>query len=67
MDIAVSKLALDSAWVITAGALVFFMQAGFALVEGGMVRSKNAVNVVMKNYMDVCFGSVVFWLVGYGL
>jgi len=47
--------------------LVFFMQTGFALLESGMARSKNAVNVIMKNYMDVCLGSLVFWAVGFGL
>jgi Amt family ammonium transporter len=60
-------LSLDTVWLVTAGALVFFMQAGFALLESGMARSKNAVNVIMKNYTDVCFGSLAFWLVGYGL
>lgn len=58
---------VDTAWVVTAAVLVFFMQAGFALVEGGMARSKNAVNVVMKNYTDVCLGSLVYWAVGFGL
>lgn len=66
-DIADIKAAMDTVWLVTAGALVFFMQAGFALLESGMARSKNAVNVVMKNYMDVCIGSIAFWLVGYGL
>jgi ammonium transporter, Amt family len=50
-----------------AGALVFFMQAGFALLESGMARAKNAVNVLMKNYLDLCFGAVAFWAVGYAL
>ena len=58
---------MDTVWLITAGALVFFMQAGFALLESGMARSKNSVNVLMKNYIDVCLGSLVFWLFGYGL
>lgn len=58
---------MDTVWLITAGALVFFMQAGFALLESGMARAKNSVNVVMKNYMDLCLGSLAFWLVGYGL
>ena len=58
---------VDLAWIITAGILVFFMQAGFALLEGGMVRSKNTVNVVMKNYTDMCFGALVFWMLGFGL
>jgi len=59
--------AMDTVWLITAGALVFFMQAGFALLESGMSRAKNSVNVVMKNYMDLCLGSLAFWLIGYGL
>ncbi len=58
---------VDIVWIMTAGALVFFMQAGFALLEGGMVRSKNTVNVVMKNYTDMCFGALAFWMLGFGL
>lgn len=58
------RISLDSVWVILGGILVFFMQAGFALVESGSVRSKNTVNVLMKNYMDACLGGLVFWLVG---
>lgn len=54
-------------WVCIAAAMVFFMQAGFALLESGMSRAKNAVNVMMKNYVDVCAGSLIFWLVGFGL
>ena len=61
------RISLDSVWVILGGILVFFMQAGFALVESGSVRSKNTVNVLMKNYMDACLGGLVFWLVGFGL
>ena len=53
--------------MVTASALVFFMQAGFALLESGMSRAKNAVNVMMKNFMDGAVGSLVFWLVGFGL
>jgi Amt family ammonium transporter len=59
--------AINTAWVVTASALVFFMQAGFALLESGMSRAKNAVNVMMKNFMDGAVGSLVFWLVGFGL
>lgn len=62
-----SREAIDVVWLATASALVFLMQAGFALLESGMSRAKNAINVVMKNYMDVCIGSIVFWAVGYGL
>lgn len=58
---------LDIAWIILAGVLVFLMQAGFALLETGMSRSKNAVNVMMKNYTDVCIASVIFWLIGYSI
>ncbi|MEM9827589.1 MAG: ammonium transporter [Planctomycetota bacterium] len=58
---------LDTMWIVVAAALVFFMQAGFAMLESGMVRSKNSINVIMKNYTDMCFGAVVFWLAGYGL
>ncbi len=65
--IATIEISLNSVWVVLAAMLVFLMQAGFALVESGMVRSKNAVNVVMKNYMDACVGGLIFWLIGYGL
>lgn len=58
---------LNSSWILVAGVLVFFMQAGFALVESGMSRAKNAVNVIMKNYMDVYVCSLIFWALGYGL
>lgn len=59
--------AVDIVWVSVAAALVFFMQAGFALLEGGASRAKNAVNVIMKNYSDLCFGLLAFWLIGFGL
>ena len=61
------RISLDSVWVVIGGILVFFMQAGFALIESGSVRSKNTVNVLMKNYMDTCIGGLVFWLFGFGL
>lgn len=64
---ALSQAAGDSVWVVTAAALVFFMQAGFALLESGMSRSKNTINVIMKNYLDLCLGTLSFWLIGYGL
>ncbi|MFC3114394.1 ammonium transporter [Cellvibrio fontiphilus] len=68
-DISITELShsLNSSWIVLAGVLVFFMQAGFALVESGMSRAKNAVNVIMKNYMDVCVCSLIFWALGYGL
>ena len=58
---------IDIVWVALCAILVFFMQAGFALLEGGCARSKNTVNVIMKNYCDLCVGLMLFWLVGYGL
>ena len=58
---------LDYVWVVIAGALVFFMQAGFALLETGLTRAKNAANIIMKNVMDASAGVVVFFLVGFGI
>ncbi|MBU2885318.1 ammonium transporter [Gilvimarinus agarilyticus] len=66
-DSVASQTSVDTVWIIVAAALVFFMQAGFALLESGMSRAKNTVNVIMKNYADVCVGSLVFCLVGFGL
>ena len=54
-------------WMLLSGILVFFMQAGFTLVESGMTRSKNAVNIAMKNLLDICVGSISYWLIGYSL
>lgn len=54
-------------WMLLSGILVFFMQAGFTLVESGMTRAKNAVNIAMKNLLDICVGSLTFWLIGYSL
>ncbi|MBI5552240.1 MAG: ammonium transporter [Desulfobacterales bacterium] len=54
-------------WTLVAASLVFFMQAGFALVETGFTRAKNAINIMMKNLMDFCVGSIAFWAVGFGL
>ncbi|EDY87008.1 ammonium transporter [gamma proteobacterium HTCC5015] len=58
---------VDAIWIVVAGALVFFMQAGFALLESGLSRAKNSVNVIMKNYADLCVGSIAFSLLGFGL
>ncbi len=54
-------------WYLIGAALVFFMQAGFAMVETGMTRAKNAGNIIMKNLMDFCIGTVVFIFLGFGL
>ncbi len=58
---------INTVWVLIASALVFFMQAGFALVEAGLTRSKNTSNILMKNLMDFVIGTIVFWLVGFGI
>lgn len=58
---------VDWLWTVIAGVLVFFMQAGFGLVEAGFTRAKNAVNIMMKNYADMSFGVLAFWFVGFGL
>ncbi len=58
---------IDNLWVLIAGILVFFMQAGFALVEAGFTRSKNTTNILMKNVMDFCMGTLSFWAVGYAI
>ena len=54
-------------WMLISGILVFLMQAGFTLVESGMTRSKNVVNIAMKNILDIAVGSLVFWFIGYSL
>jgi Amt family ammonium transporter len=59
--------AVNTIWVLLGAALVFFMQAGFAMVETGFTRAKNAGNIIMKNLMDFCIGTPCFWLVGFGI
>ncbi len=57
----------DIMWLCLTAFLVFFMQAGFAMVESGMTRAKNSANIMMKNLMDFCFGALLFWAVGYAI
>ena len=57
----------DYVWTLVAAALVFFMQAGFAMVEAGFTRAKNAINIMMKNLMDFSMGSIAYWAIGFGL
>lgn len=57
---------LDTMWLLVTAFLVFFMQAGFALVEAGLTRSKNTINIMMKNLMDFAIASIAFWAVGFG-
>jgi len=61
------KQGLDTAWVLLGAFLVFFMQAGFGMVEAGFVRAKNACNILTKNFLDFCMASLAFFLVGYAL
>lgn len=62
-----SQFILDNLWVFIAGVLVFFMQAGFALVEAGLTRGKNVSNIMMKNLMDMSAGVLAFAIVGFGI
>ncbi len=57
--------AVDTAWLLIAGFLVFFMQAGFAMLTAGFVRSQETANILMKNMIDACVGGISFWLVGW--
>ncbi len=60
-------VSVDTIWVLIGAFLVFSMQPGFAMVETGFTRAKNAANIVMKNVMDMSLGSLVFWILGFGL
>lgn len=58
---------VNTLWVLISAALVFFMQAGFAMVETGFTRAKNAGNIIMKNLMDFSIGTPLYWIVGFGI
>ena len=58
---------LDHVWILLAGFLVFFMQAGFAMLEGGMIRETGVVNSLAENFMEPCVTGIVFFIVGYGI
>ncbi len=61
------ETSLDTVWVLIAAALVFFMQAGFFFLEGGLTRAKNVSNAMLKGAMDFCLGALIFWAVGFAL
>nr|WP_302597685.1 ammonium transporter [uncultured Cellulosilyticum sp.] len=61
------ELAINTVWVLLGTCLVFFMQAGFCMVETGFTRAKNAGNIIMKNLMDFVVGSIIFWILGFSL
>ncbi len=67
MDINNLAASVDVGWTLVAAALVFFMQAGFAMVETGFTRAKNAGNIIMKNLMDFSLGTPIFWILGFGI
>lgn len=58
---------VDTIWVLLGAVLVFFMQAGFAMVETGFTRAKNSGNIIMKNLMDFSLGTIVFYVIGFGI
>ncbi len=61
------KIAIDTLWTVVAGMLVFWMNAGFALVESGFCRSKNTVNILAKNFIVFAISTISFWVIGWGL
>jgi Amt family ammonium transporter len=67
MELTNLSMAIDNMWVLVATTLVFFMQAGFAMVETGFTRAKNASNIIMKNLMDFAVGSLIYWILGFVL
>ena len=66
-DVATVQTNLDFTWMLLAGFLVFFMQAGFAMLEGGFIRQTGVVNSMAENFMDACVTGIVFFIVGYGI
>ncbi len=66
-DVAEVASAVDEVWLVVAAMLVMFMQAGFALVEAGFTRAKNAGNIIMKNFMDFSVGGITYWAFGFAL
>jgi Amt family ammonium transporter len=67
MDTAALKIAMDTGWVLLTAFLVFFMNLGFAMVESGLCRAKNAVNILAKNFIVFAVSSIAFYVIGFGL
>ncbi|OHE63961.1 MAG: hypothetical protein A2Z99_04890 [Treponema sp. GWB1_62_6] len=67
MDNATLKIALDTMWVLITGFMVFFMNLGFAMVESGLCRAKNAVNILTKNFIVFAVSTLAYWVAGFGL
>lgn len=66
-DVNSTNEATDEVWILVSTGMIFFMQVGFALVESGTVRRKNASSILVKNLYTVLFGVFIYWLVGFGL
>ena len=58
---------LNTVWIVIAAAMVLFMEGGFSLLEAGLVRTKNAVNVTMKIFVDLTVGALAFWVIGFAI
>ncbi len=67
IDVSQLKMGMDTVWVLLGAFLVFFLQAGFGMVEAGFIRAKNICNILTKNFLDLCMASLGFFLIGYGL
>src|SRR3989338_4621101 len=67
MEITDLKIAADTMWVLVTAMLVFWMNAGFAMVESGFCRAKNCVNILSKNFIVFAASSIAFWVLGWGL
>ncbi|WP_125666274.1 ammonium transporter [Paenibacillus baekrokdamisoli] len=67
MDIATLSKGLDTIWVVLTAAMILLMEGGFALLEAGFVRQKNAVSIIMKVFVDITFGALIFYFFGFGL
>jgi ammonium transporter, Amt family len=63
----INKVAIDTVWVLMAAFFVFFMQAGFGMVEAGFIRAKNTCNILTKNFLDYCMASLGFFMFGYAI
>ncbi|MBP3962223.1 ammonium transporter [Paenibacillus lignilyticus] len=67
MDLATLSTGLDTIWVVLTAAMILLMEGGFALLEAGFVRQKNAVSIIMKVFVDIAFGALIFYFIGFGL
>merc|ERR1719502_1558893 len=66
-SLAIAMGNIDSFYLLVVGCLVFFMQAGFGMLEAGTVRAKNTKNILLKNMLDACIGAIIWWGWGYGI